>query len=213
MGRRNGGGTVPSNSGSRSGAGGGKRLSRWLLMAHWRCTEAFDLSLSLSPSPSLFFLFLSLPSSLFRLLCIVLSATRHLSPSHLLVPPFSLTRPAGGLFLSPRLRVNPYTNAHRESFTRTGVDPSPSTPSTLPLCVCSSGFDPARLYSLRPLDAGIPLRSPPSMLRPPLRLSRLRLLFPHPSLPPPPDSDVAVCYDLHSSRNKTSATVLRSRRR
>lgn len=31
-------------------AGGGKRLGRWLLVAHWRCTEAFDLSLSLSLS-------------------------------------------------------------------------------------------------------------------------------------------------------------------
>lgn len=29
-----GGGTVPGNSGSRSDAGGGKRLSRWLLVAH-----------------------------------------------------------------------------------------------------------------------------------------------------------------------------------
>lgn len=52
-------------------------------------------------------------------------------------------------------------------------------------------------------DAGISLRSPPSMPRPPPRLPRLRLP------PPPPYGDVAVCYDLHSSRNKTSATVLR----
>lgn len=52
-------------------------------------------------------------------------------------------------------------------------------------------------------DAGISLRSPPSMPRPPPRLPRLRLP------PPSPGGDVAVCYDLHSSRNKTSATVLR----
>lgn len=50
---RIGGGTVPGNSGSRSGAGGGKRLSQWLLVAHWRCTEAFDLSSSLPPPLSL----------------------------------------------------------------------------------------------------------------------------------------------------------------
>lgn len=49
-----GGGTVPGNSGSRSGAGGGELLSRWLLVAHWRYTEAFDLSLlSLSLSSSI----------------------------------------------------------------------------------------------------------------------------------------------------------------
>lgn len=189
------------NSGSRSGAGGGKRLSRWLLVAHWRCTEAFDLSSSLS---------LSFSSSLFRLLCIVLSATRHLSPSHLSVPPFSLTRP-GSLFLVhgtpfvssfprvPLLRVNPHTDA-RGSFARTGVDPSPS--KLLPLCVYSSGFDPARLRSPRilrrrylspitPLDASSSSPSPPAAT-------------PSPS----PGGDVAVCYDLHSSRNKTSATVL-----
>lgn len=78
-----GGGTVPGNSGSRSGTGGGKRLSRWLLVAHWRCTpEAFDLSLSPSAAASARPRFRSVRLS------------RYLSPSHLSIPPlFPLTQP------------------------------------------------------------------------------------------------------------------------
>jgi len=88
-----GGGTVPGNSGSRSDAGGGKRLGRWLLVAHWRCTEAFDLSLSLSLS-----LFVHLVS-------------RHLSPSHLSIPPFPLTHP--GLFFCTTVPPHPDPSALR----------------------------------------------------------------------------------------------------
>lgn len=64
--------------------------------------------------------------------------------------------------------------------------------------------------------------TPPASVPPP-RILRRRYLSPitpldasssSPSPPaatpsPSPDGDVAVCYDLHSSRNKTSATVLR----
>lgn len=48
------------------------------------------------------------------------------------------------------------------------------------------------LSPITPLDASSSSPSPPAAT-------------PSPS----PDGDVAVCYDLHSSRNKTSATVLR----
>lgn len=129
---------------------------------------------------------MSLSLSLFRLLCIVLFATRHLSPSRLSVSSFSLTRP-GPLFpphdtpfissFPRRLRVNPHTNAQEST---------PLRRRLLPLCVCSSGSDPARLRSLRPIDAGIPLRSPPSMLlRPPLRFHPVARLIPFPSPPSP----------------------------
>lgn len=155
---------------------------------------------------------LSFSSSLFRLLCIVLSATRHLSPSHLSVPPFSLTRP-GSLFLVhgtpfissfPPRPPAPCEPAHR----RTGIvcahrsrPLSVETPSTLCLLVWFRPRPPPfpprilrrrYLSPITPLDASSSSPSPPAAT-------------PSPS----PDGDVAVCYDLHSSRNKTSATVLR----
>lgn len=64
--------------------------------------EAFDLSLSLS-------------LSLFHLLCIVLSATRHLSSFHLSVPPFSPTLALGSLFLSYNFLPPPSPHPFRVS--------------------------------------------------------------------------------------------------
>jgi len=128
----------------------------WHIGAAWRPLTFPCLSLSLSLSFSR-----SFSSSLFRLLCIVLSAARHLSPSHLAVPPFSLARdlsfcttvpPFISSFprVSPRLRVNSHTNT-QGSFTRTGVDPSLSTPSTLCLLVSTPPAfvpsDPSTLVS------------------------------------------------------------------
>lgn len=116
------------------------------------------------------------------------------------------------LFNSPGVSFCLVVSSSPQLHTRTHRDRLRARESTplrrlLPLCVYSSGFDPACLRSLRPLDADVPLRSPPSMLSP----SSVSPGCDFPSALP--NSDVAVCYDLHSSRNKTSATVLRSRRR
>lgn len=194
------------------GAGGGKRLSQWLLVAHWRYMEAFDLSLSLSfrfPSP------LSLSSSLFRSLCIVLFSTRHLSPSHLSVLPFSLTHP--GSLSASRYPLRLVLPAHlaaqlraEPTHERTGIV---CAHRSRPLSVVSFHSVSARLVSIPPAPSfpPTPRRRSPSPINPP-RCPVLLSVSPGCGSPFP-DGDVAVCYDLHSSRNKTSATVLRSRRR
>lgn len=176
---------MPGNSGSRSGTGGGKRLSRWLLVAHWRCTEAFDLSLSpsapFSPSPSLVLPGLapsfsvssfdssSLPAYLTQ---VSLSAPR--SPS-----PF----PRDSSF-SPLHRVNPYTHTH------TKVDPSSGSLHSVSARLASIPFPSAPRYSPDHPLGRFPSFSPFILLSPCRR-----------------PGDVAACYDLHSSRNKTFATT------
>lgn len=99
--------------------------------------------------------------------------SRHLSPSHLSIPPFPLTHP--GLFFctalppsrpfrSPRVRAR----AHG----RTRGNPGEPLHRLSPLRVCSSGFDRARHRSLHPL--GISRCFPFS----------LPFISPLPSLPP-----------------------------
>lgn len=165
-----GGGTVPGNSGSRSGTGGGKRLSRWLLVAHWRCTEAFDLSLSpsahrLSPSLSA-----RLRAIFLRLIFRFLLSSRLSHPS-LSLEPLSASLLHGSSSSSPPPpppplhRVNLYTHTH----TCPQESAPPSTLSTLCLLVW--------FRSRSPLPLAIP-RSPPSTLP-------FFLPF-HPALPLPP---------------------------
>lgn len=198
------------------GAGGGKRLSHsgysWHIGATWRPLTFPCLSLFASHPLSL-----SLSFALYRSILYAPSfSISSFSPSFLFNSPglsFCLTVPPSSRPFprnSPRSSVrNPHMNAPG-SFARTGVDPSPSSPSTLCLLVWFRSRPPPR--SLRPLDAGRPLRSTP-LDAPSFSPSLPVAAPPSPPLPPFPDSDVAVCYDLHSSRNKTSATVLRSRRR
>lgn len=188
-----GGGTVPGNSGSRSGTGGGKRLSRWLLVAHWRCTEAFDLSLSpsahrLSPSLSA-----RLRAIFLRLIFRFLLSSRLSHPS-LSLEPLSASLLHGSSSSSPPPpppplhRVNLYTHTH----TCPQESAPPSTLSTLCLLVW--------FRSRSPLPLAIPRSRPPRRFP---SFSPFILLFPCRRRP----GDVAACYDLHSSRNKTFATT------
>lgn len=165
---------MPGNSGSRSGTGGGKRLSRWLLVAHWRCTEAFDLSLSpsahrLSPSLSA-----RLRAIFLRLIFRFLLSSRLSHPS-LSLEPLSASLLHGSSSSSPPPppppplhRVNLYTHIH------THAHKSRPLHQLSPLCVCSSGFDPVPLCPS--LFHGRPPRRFPSF-------SPFILLLP---LPPPP---------------------------
>lgn len=163
-----GGGTVPGNSGSRSDAGGGKRLGRWLLVAHWRCTEAFDLSLSLSLSFR--------PSRLASSFSV--SSFNSSFPSNSSGSLFFCTAvPPSRPFRSPRVRAR----AHG----RTRGNPGEPLHRLSPLRVCSSGFDRARHRSLHPLGISrslpfsLPFISPlPSHLPPPSPRRRCSLLRP-----------------------------------
>lgn len=170
---RIGGGTVPGNSGSRSDAGGGKRLSQWLLVAHWRCMEAFDLSLvSLSLSP-----FLSFSFALYRSI-----ATRHLSPSHLSIPPFSLAQTRRSLSASRhcslRLILPPRSFPCELTHERTGIV---CAHRSRPLSLDSFHSVSTRLVSIPPASVPSDPSAPVSPSDHPLRLSS-------PSLPGSCDS-------------------------
>lgn len=197
---------MSDNSGSRSGAGGGKRLSRWLLVAHWRCTRrplTFPclslLSLSLSRSS---------PPSLFRLLRIRSPYPRHLSPCLIFQFLLSLYLNPGSLSAS-RVYLLRFvlSRAHECAgivYTRTEVRAPLHRRLLLPLYVSARlvSIPPASGCSLPTHRRRIPLRSSVPLS------SRGVSSF-------SPDNSVAAvcCYDLHSSRNKTSATAPRSRRR
>lgn len=168
-------------------------LSRWLLMAHWRCTKAFDLSASL-------------PCTLAGLstLSILVSVSR---------ASFSFPLP----FLSSSLSLP--------------LDLASSRPSaciTARAAVRSSlflSFSPSNEYT-RTYTCE---RSPPSVVS---TLSSTPVSFPRPLRPTPPATPPLGCfltaprnpgpqprrleriarYDLHSSRNKTSTTLLNDKR-
>lgn len=175
-------------------------LSRWLLMAHWRCTKAFDLSASLPCAlaacpPSLFSSRFLAPLSPF------------LSPFSLLPPPsFSLPPSRSGFF--PTLCL--YYSARCSSFV------------AVPLFFPSKQRIYTRTYTCK--------RSPPSVVS---TLSSTPVSFPRPLRPTPPATPPLGCflaaprnpaspsprrleriarYDLHSSRNKTSTTLLNDKR-
>lgn len=108
---------------------------------------------------------ISLFLSLSFALCIVLSATRHLSPSHLSVPPFSLTHPASlsacrwyPLRLVPSAPFSPCELTHERTRDRLRAQESTPllTPSTLYVSARLVSIPPASVPS-DPLDAGIPL--------------------------------------------------------
>lgn len=179
----------------------------WHIGATWRPLTFPCLSLFASHP---------LSSSLFRSLCIVLFSTRHLSPSHLSVLPFSLTHP--GSLSASRYPLRLVLPAHlaaqlraEPTHERTGIV---CAHRSRPLSVVSFHSVSARLVSIPPAPSFPPTPSTPVALSPinPPRCPVLLSVSPGRGSPLP-DSDVAVCYDLHSSRNKTSATVLRSRRR
>lgn len=167
-------------------------LSRWLLMAHWRCTKAFDLSASLpctlaglstlsilvSVSRASFSFplpFLSSPlspprSGFFPTLCLYYSAR---CSSFVAVPLFF-----------PEQRIHTYI--HVQAFPSIGVSTLSSTPVSFP----------------RPLRP-----TPPAT--PPLACF---LTAPRNPGPQPRRLERIARYDLHSSRNKTSTTLLNDKR-
>lgn len=108
-------------------------------MAHWRCTEAFDLS----SSPSLY---LSRLTSSFSVSSFNSSFPSNSSGSLFLHHTVPHLVPSARLYYSPC--VADYKSVHRCAHTEIRATP-PSTLSTL--CVCSSGFDRARHRSLHPL--------------------------------------------------------------
>lgn len=110
---------------------------------------------------------ISLFLSLSFALCIVLSATRHLSPSHLSVPPFSLTHPASlsACRWYPLRLVPPRRSLLAHERTRDRLRAQESTPLPTPSTLL---YVSARLVSIPPasvpsdpLDAGIPSDHPP----------------------------------------------------
>lgn len=164
-------------------------LSRWLLMAHWRCTKAFDLSASLPCALA------ACPPSLF--------SSRFLAPLSPFLSPFSLLLPP--IWLLP--------------------DPLPVLQRALQFVRrCSS------LFPQQATNTHVHTRSPPSVVS---TLSSTPVSFPRPLRPTPPATPPLGCflaaprnpaspsprrleriarYDLHSSRNKTSTTLLNDKR-
>lgn len=185
-------------------------------MAHWRCARrpltslpvslTFSLGRSVRLAPSLSVSSFNrsfLPNSpgsslsLYCSFCVAIPP-RRLLPSAPAYPRVVVTT-----------RVNPPTYTRTQAAHRNPIPPS--APSTL--CVCPSGFDPARRRSPRP---SLPRPPPPehpsivpwSVLPSPLSLlTSLSRWVPRSRRLP---DDVAACYDLHSSRNKTSTTPLGS---
>lgn len=167
-------------------------LSRWLLMAHWRCTKAFDLSASLPCALA------ACPPSLF--------SSRFLAP----LSPF-----LSSLSLSPSIWLLPdplpvYYSARCSSFVRRCSSLFPRATNThvhtrasVPL---HRSFPLSRLLPSRFRGPCAPLPRPYSSPR----------LLPHPPLgtpgPSPHRLERIARYDLHSSRNKTSTTLLNDKR-
>lgn len=130
-----------------------------------------------------------------------LTVSHHLPPSHLSIPPFSPTHPDLSFCTTIPVTSRPFhasllsVRTHTHNVTtcihvRAGVDPS----------IDSFHFVSARLVSTPPACfpslTGIPRPLDASLLLP-AQLSRVVSS----------SNDVQVCYDLHSSRNKTSATA------
>jgi len=155
------------------------KLSRWLLVAHWRCTEAFDLSSSLSSSLSLSLcLAPSFSVSSFNRSFLPNSpAPLPASRSPLVCPLWRARAHASDLRVArhyPCESPPPPTHTHGE--TRTEVRPSA-------LCACSSGFDPARLH-----DPPFLPRQPP--------LPRHPSIVPRSVLPSPPSLSIVLPGDV-----------------
>lgn len=133
-------------------------LSRWLLMAHWRCTKAFDLS----------FLSASLPCARLSTLSILVSASRvslALSRSIFLLPGAALRRviaarcSSSSLFLSFSRTTNThvYTRAHQVPLHR----PFPLFRLSIPVSF------PRRALLRLPLHTLLPsATNPPPLLEP-----------------------------------------------
>lgn len=169
-------------------------LSRWLLMAHWRCTKAFDLSASLPCALA------ACPPSLF--------SSRFLAPLSPFLSSLSLFLPRSGFFptlcpcITARAAVRSFVAVplffpEQRIHTYIHVQAFPSI----------GRFHSLVVYS-RLVSAALAPHSPGPT--PPLGC------FLHPPLgtpgPSPHRLERIARYDLHSSRNKTSTTLLNDKR-